>query len=101
MKKVGQDGVITVQQSKSTESMLELEEGLRFDRGYVSNAFVTDKIRQECILKDCYVLVYERPIQSMKDLLPLLEEVAQSGKPILIISENMETGDNQLWKILA
>ncbi|HLK52862.1 MAG TPA: chaperonin GroEL, partial [Candidatus Angelobacter sp.] len=90
MKKVGKDGVITVQQSKSAESTLEVEEGLRFDRGYISSGFVTDEIRQECILHDCYVLVYERSIQSMRDFLPLLEQVAKSGKPILIISENVE-----------
>jgi chaperonin GroEL len=90
MKKVGKDGVITVEEAKSIETSLEVVEGMQFDRGYLSPYFVTDPERMECILEDAYVLLNEKKISSMKDLLPLLEQVAKSGRPLLVISEDVE-----------
>jgi chaperonin GroEL len=90
MKKVGKDGVITVEESKTMETALEVVEGMQFDRGYLSPYFVTDPDRMECILEDPYVLIHEKKISSMKDLLPLLEQIAKSGKPLLIIAEEVE-----------
>ncbi|MGA7623227.1 MAG: chaperonin GroEL [Candidatus Acidiferrales bacterium] len=90
MKKVGKDGVITVEESKTMETTLEVVEGMQFDRGYLSPYFVTDPERMECILEDVRILIHEKKISSMKDLLPLLEQVAKLGKPLLIISEDVE-----------
>lgn len=90
MDKVGKDGVITVEEGKSLETSLKLVEGMQFDQGYLSPYFVTDTERMECILEDPYVFLHEKKVSSMKNLLPLLEKVAQSGKPLLIISEETE-----------
>jgi chaperonin GroEL len=90
MKKVGKDGVITVEESKTMQTELEVVEGMQFDRGYLSPYFVTDPERMECVLEDAYILIHEKKISSMKDLLPLLEQIAKSGKPILIIAEDVE-----------
>jgi chaperonin GroEL len=90
MDKVGKDGVITVEEAKTMETTLEVVEGMQFDRGYLSPYFVTDAERMEAVLEDCYVLAHEKKISSMKDLLPVLEQVAKNGKPLLIISEDVE-----------
>jgi chaperonin GroEL len=90
MKKVGKDGVITVEESKTMETQLEVVEGMQFDRGYLSPYFVTDPERMEAILEDVRILIHEKKISSMKDLLPLLEQIAKMGKPLLIISEDVE-----------
>ena len=90
MKKVGKDGVITVEESKTLETLLEVVEGMQFDRGYLSPYFVTDPDRMEVVLEDAYILIYEKKISSMKDLLPVLEQVAQLRKPLLIIAEDVD-----------
>jgi len=90
MKKVGKDGVITVEEAKSIETSLEVVEGMQFDRGYLSPYFVTDAERMEAELNDAYILLHEKKISSMKDLLPILEQIAKSGRPLLIISEDVE-----------
>src|SRR6201993_250364 len=90
MKKVGKDGVITVEESKTLETQLEVVEGMQFDRGYLSPYFVTDPERMEVVLENCLILIHEKKISSMKDLLPLLEQIAKSGKPLLIIAEDVE-----------
>jgi chaperonin GroEL len=90
MEKVGKDGVITVEESKSAETVLDVVEGMQFDRGYLSPYFVTDAERMECMLEDALVLIHEKKISVMKDMLPLLEQVARSGKPFLIIAEDVE-----------
>ena len=90
MKKVGKDGVITVEESKTMETTLEVVEGMQFDRGYLSPYFVTDPERMECILEDVRILIHEKKISSMKDLLPLLEQTAKMSKPLLIIAEDIE-----------
>jgi len=90
MKKVGKDGVITVEESKTMETTLEVVEGMQFDRGYLSPYFVTDPERMECVLEDVRILIHEKKISSMKDLLPLLEQTAKMSKPLLIISEDIE-----------
>src|SRR6266581_197336 len=90
MKKVGKDGVITVEESKTMETQLEVVEGMQFDRGYLSPYFVTDPERMEAVLENCYILIHEKKISSMKDLLPLLEQIAKSSKPLLIIAEDVE-----------
>src|SRR5579863_6489246 len=90
MKKVGKDGVITVEESKTMETTLEVVEGMQFDRGYLSPYFVTDPERMECVLEDAYILIHEKKISSMKDVLPLLEQMAKLGKPLLIIAEDVE-----------
>ncbi len=90
MKKVGKDGVITVEESKTMETTLEVVEGMQFDRGYLSPYFVTDPERMECALEDVRILIHEKKISSMKDLLPLLEQIAKTGKPLLIIAEDVE-----------
>ncbi len=90
MEKVGKDGVITVEESKSMETSLEVVEGMRFDRGYLSPYFVTDPERMEAALENPYILTYEKKISSMKDLLPILEKIAQQGAPLLIIAEEVE-----------
>ncbi len=90
MEKVGKDGVITVEESKSAETVLDVVEGMQFDRGYLSPYFVTDPERMECVLEDALVLIHEKKISVMKDMLPLLEQVARAGKPFLIIAEDVE-----------
>jgi chaperonin GroEL len=90
MKKVGKDGVITVEESRTMETTLEVVEGMQFDRGYLSPYFVTDPERMVCNLEDPYILIHEKKISSMKDLLPLLEQVARSGKPLLVVAEDVE-----------
>jgi len=90
MDKVGKEGVVTVEEAKGTESALELVEGMQFDRGYLSPYFVTDAQRMEVVLEDALVLLCEKKISSMKDLLPLLERVAKAGKPIVLIAEDVE-----------
>src|ERR1700688_4375917 len=90
MKMVGKDGVITVEESKTIETTLEVVEGMQFDRGYLSPYFVTDPERMECVLEDARILIHEKKISSMKDLLPLLEQTAKLSKPLLIIAEEVE-----------
>jgi chaperonin GroEL len=90
MEKVGKDGVITVEESKSAETVLDVVEGMQFDRGYLSPYFVTDSERMECVVEDALVLIHEKKISVMKDMLPLLEQVARSGKPFLVIAEDIE-----------
>jgi chaperonin GroEL len=90
MEKVGKDGVITVEESKSADTVLDVVEGMQFDRGYLSPYFVTDPERMEVVLEDAIVLIHEKKISVMKDMLPLLEQVARSGKPFLIIAEDVE-----------
>jgi chaperonin GroEL len=90
MSKVGKEGVITVEEAKGLETQLEVVEGMQFDRGYLSPYFVTDPDRMECAFEDVYILIHEKKISAMKDLLPLLEQVARSGKPLLIIAEDLE-----------
>ena len=90
MEKVGKDGVITVEESKSAETVLDVVEGMQFDRGYLSPYFVTDPERMECVLEDALILIHEKKISVMKDMLPLLEQVARAGKPFLIIAEDVE-----------
>src|SRR5215470_5159634 len=90
MEKVGKDGVITVEESKSADTVLDLVEGMQFDRGYLSPYFVTDAERMEVVFEDAMVLIYEKKISVMKDMLPLLEQVARAGKPFLIIAEDIE-----------
>jgi chaperonin GroEL len=90
MEKVGKEGVITVEEAKSLDTQLEVVEGMQFDRGYLSPYFVTDPDRMEAVLEDAYILIHEKRISAMKDLLPLLEQVARSGKPLLVIAEEIE-----------
>jgi chaperonin GroEL len=90
MDKVGKEGVITVEEAKSLETQLDVVEGMQFDRGYLSPYFVTDPDRMEASLEDPYILIHEKKISSMKDLLPLLEQVARSGKPLLLVAEDIE-----------
>src|SRR3954452_1364838 len=90
MKKVGKDGVITVEESKTMETQLEVVEGMQFDRGYLSPYFVTDPERMEAVLENGLILIHEKKISSMKDLLPLLEQIAKGGRPLLIIAEDVE-----------
>jgi chaperonin GroEL len=90
MEKVGKDGTITVEEAKSMDTTLDLVEGMQFDKGYISPYFVTDKEGMEAVLEDAYILIYEKKLSNMKDLLPLLEKVAQKGKPFLVIAEDVE-----------
>src|SRR6059036_690089 len=90
MDKVGKDGVITVEEARGLETVLEVVEGMQFDRGYLSPYFVTDPERMEVVLENAKILIYEKKISSMKDLLPILEQVARQGKPLLIIAEDVE-----------
>jgi chaperonin GroEL len=90
MKKVGKDGVITVEEAKGLETTLETVDGMQFDRGYLSPYFITDPEKMEAAIEDAYILVHDKKISSMKDLLPLLEKVAQAGRPLLIIAEDVE-----------
>jgi chaperonin GroEL len=90
MDKVGKDGVITVEEARGLETTLETVDGMQFDRGYLSPYFITDPEKMEAVLEDAYILVHDKKISAMKDLLPLLEKVAQSGKPLLLIAEDIE-----------
>jgi chaperonin GroEL len=90
MEKVGKDGVITVEEAKGLETTLETVEGMQFDRGYVSPYFVTDPDRMEAVLDDALILIHDKKVSTMKDLLPILEKVAQMGRPLLIIAEDVE-----------
>ena len=90
MDKVGKEGVITVEEAKTMETSLDIVEGMQFDRGYLSPYFVTDPERMEVVLEDCYILINEKKVSSMKDLLPVLEQVARSSKPLLILAEDVE-----------
>ncbi len=90
MEKVGRDGVITVEEGKGNETTLELADGLQFDKGFLSPYFVTDAETMSAVLEDCYILIYEKKVSSLRDLIPVLEKVAQSGKPLMIISEDVE-----------
>ncbi len=90
MKKVGKDGVITVEESKTMTTELQTVDGMQFDRGYLSPYFVSDAERMECVFEDPYILIYDKKIGNMKDLLPILEQIARAGKPLLIIAEEVE-----------
>ncbi len=90
MQKVGKDGVITVEESKTMNTELQTVEGMQFDRGYLSPYFISDPDRMECVLEDPYILIHEKKISNMKDLLPVLEQIARSGKPLLVIAEEVE-----------
>src|SRR5438034_1161667 len=90
MEKVGKEGVITVEEAKGLETQLEVVEGMQFDRGYVSPYFVTDPDRMEAVLEDPYILIHEKKISNMKEILPILEQIAKSGKPFIIIAEDIE-----------
>ena len=90
MEKVGKDGVITVEEAKGLDTTLEVVEGMQFDRGYLSPYFVTDAERMETVLEDAKILIFEKKISNMKDLLPILEKIAQQGRPLLIIAEDVE-----------
>ena len=90
MEKVGKEGVVTVEEAKSMETTLDLVEGMQFDRGYLSPYFVTDAERMEVVLEDCFILVHEKRLSSMKDLLPMLEQVAKAARPLLILAEDIE-----------
>src|SRR6202162_4147582 len=90
MKKVGKDGVITVEESKTMTTELQTVDGMQFDRGYLSPYFVTDSERMECVLEEPYILIHAKKISQMNDLLPLLEQIARSGKPLLVIAEEVE-----------
>jgi len=90
MEKVGKEGVITVEEAKGLETTLEVVEGMQFDRGYLSPYFVTDAERMEAVLEDPYILIHEKKISNMKDLLPVLEQVARAGKPLIIVAEEVE-----------
>src|SRR5205807_3437617 len=90
MEKVGKDGVITVEEARGLETSLETVDGMQFDRGYLSPYFITDPEKMEAVLEDAYILLHDKKISSMKDLLPVLEKVAQTGKPLLIVAEDVE-----------
>src|SRR5213594_5231250 len=90
MEKVGKEGVITVEEAKGLETTLDVVEGMQFDRGYLSPYMVTDPARMEAVLEDCLILIHEKKLSVMKEMLPLLEQVVQSGKPLLIIAEDVE-----------
>jgi len=90
MKKVGKDGVITVEESRTMTTELQTVDGMQFDRGYLSPYFISDPDRMECVLEDPYILIHEKKISNMKDMLPLLEQIARSGKPLLVIAEEVE-----------
>src|SRR5207253_5036110 len=90
MDKVGKDGVITVEEAKGLETTLEVVEGMQFDRGYLSPYFITDSQRMECVLENAKAVLYEKKISNMKDLLPILEQIAKQGKPLLIVAEDVE-----------
>src|SRR5947207_2431822 len=111
--KVGKDGVITVEEGKTSETTLEFVEGMQFDKGYISPYFITDATEMKAELEDCYILIHEKKLANVRDMLPLLEKIAQSGKPLLIIAEDVESealaalvvnklrGVLQLWAVKA
>jgi chaperonin GroEL len=102
MDKVGKDGVITVEESKTMETLLEVVEGMQFDRGYLSPYFVTDPDRMEAVLEEPYILIHEKKISNMRDLLPILEQVAKMGRPMLIIAEDVEgEGPCDPWLLIS
>src|SRR5258707_3173216 len=90
MQKVGKEGVITVEEAKGLETSLETVEGMQFDRGYLSPYFVTDPERMEAVLEDAYILIHDKKVASIKDIIPVLEKVSQVGKPLLVIAEDLE-----------
>jgi chaperonin GroEL len=90
MEKVGKDGVITVEEGKGTETTLELVEGMQFDKGYISPYFINRPAEMDCLLEDCYLLIHEKKVSNLRELIPILEQVSQTGKPLLIISEDVE-----------
>src|SRR6478752_6324873 len=90
MEKVGKEGVITVEEAQSMETTLDVVEGMQFDRGYLSPYFVTDAARMEVVLDDCFILLHERKLSNLKELLPVLEQVAKAGKPLLVIAEEID-----------
>merc|ERR1711964_245533 len=90
MERVGKEGVITVEENKGLETELKTVDGMQFDRGYLSPYFVTDAERMETVLEDPYILIHEKKLSALKDLVPLLERVAQQGKPFLVIAEDVE-----------
>ena len=90
MEKVGKDGVITVDEGKSLATEVEWVEGMQFDRGYLSPYFVTDPQKMECVLEDAYILVYEKKLSSIKELVPVLEKVVNAGKPLVIVAEDVD-----------
>jgi len=90
MDKVGRDGVITVDEAKGLETTLDVVEGMQFDRGYLSPYFVTDAERMVCVLEDAYILLHEKKISSMKELLPVLKKIAQTGRPFVIVAEDVD-----------
>ena len=95
MDKVGRDGVITVEESRTLETELDVVEGMQFDKGYLSPYFITDADTMEAVLEDAYILIHEKKISALKDLLPVLEQVVQTGKPFLIIAEDLE---GEAWR---
>ena len=90
MEKVGRDGVITVEEGKGNATTLKLAEGMQFDKGFGSPYFVTDPTEMKALLEDCYILLYEKKISGLRELVPLLEKVARTGKPLLIIAEDVD-----------
>ena len=90
MEKVGKDGVITVEEGKTAETTLEVVEGMQFDKGYLSPYFINRPAEMDCVLEDAYILIHEKKISNLRDLMPLLEKVSQTGKPLLIIAEDVE-----------
>ena len=97
MEKVGKDGVITIEEAKSAETSLEVVEGMQFDRGYLSPYFVTDSDRMEVTLEDPYIILVEKKVSNMKDILPAIEQIAKTGNPFLLIAEDMK---EKLWQLL-
>ena len=95
MEKVGKEGVITVEEAQSMETTLDVVEGMQFDRGYLSPYFVTDAARLEVVFDDCFILMHERKLSNLKDLLPVLEQVAKAGKPLLVVAEDI---DGDRWR---
>ncbi|MDE6164661.1 MAG: chaperonin GroEL, partial [Muribaculaceae bacterium] len=90
MEKVKKEGVITVDEAKGTETYVDVVEGMQFDRGYISPYFVTDTEKMECVMDSPYILIYDRKISNLKDLLPILEQIAQSGRPLLIVADDVD-----------
>src|SRR4029077_17069810 len=90
MERVGKDGVITVEEGKGTETTLELVEGMQFDKGYISPYFINRPSEMDCVMDDAYILIHEKKISNLRDLIPILEQTSQTGKPMLVISEDVE-----------